>query len=147
RIYFYDSKPATDQLINPLDKSVLNLGNTRVHSDNTGLQQALELRPDFALRAGETVVHGGQVGPRALESVAETPRTLQAGDLIPNVEQRGVDLRIGLDIARLALRLVTGDSDFIPALKFACREGVRVYLDHMGHGVKRELKVLTDLVL
>ena len=73
---------------------------------------------------------------------------------MPNIEQKGVDLRIGLDIARLALRdmvdivvVVTGDSDLIPAFKFARREGVRVYLDHMGHGVKRELKVHTDLIL
>jgi hypothetical protein len=34
----------------------------------------------------------------------------------------------------------------IPAFKFARREGVRVYLDHMGHGVKRDLKVHTDLI-
>ncbi|MBN9305065.1 hypothetical protein [Devosia sp. 67-54] len=65
-----------------------------------------------------------------------------------------MDLRIGLDIARLSLRqlvrvlvVVTGDSDMIPAFKFARREGVRVYLDHMGHGVKRDLKAHTDLVL
>lgn len=69
-------------------------------------------------------------------------------------KQKGVDLRIGLDIARLALRqmvssivVVTGDSDLIPAFKFARREGCRVYLDHMGHGVKRELKVHADLIL
>ena len=73
---------------------------------------------------------------------------------MPNIEQKGVDLRIGLDIARLALRemvgtlvVVTGDSDFIPAFKFARREGVRVYLHHMGHNISRELKVHTDLIL
>jgi uncharacterized LabA/DUF88 family protein len=43
--------------------------------------------------------------------------------------------------------VVTGDSDLIPAFKFARREGCRVYLDHMGHGVKRELKVHADLIL
>jgi uncharacterized LabA/DUF88 family protein len=77
-----------------------------------------------------------------------------AEDLVPNVQQKGVDLRIGLDIARLSLRqlvevivVVTGDSDMIPAFKFARREGVRVYLDHLGHGVKRDLKAHTDLVI
>ena len=56
--------------------------------------------------------------------------TVKSGDLKPNIQQKGVDLRIGLDIAALALKhqveiivLVTGDSDFIPALKFARREG------------------------
>jgi uncharacterized LabA/DUF88 family protein len=74
--------------------------------------------------------------------------------MVPNIEQKGVDLRIGLDIARLALRemvsaivVVTGDSDLVPAFKFARREGCRVYLDHMGHSVRRELKVHADLIL
>jgi len=70
------------------------------------------------------------------------------------LNKRGVDLRIGLDIARLALRqmvsafvVVTGDSDLIPAFKFARREGCRVYLDYRGHGVKRALKVHADQIL
>jgi len=81
-------------------------------------------------------------------------RAIQANDLIPNIEQKGVDLRIGLDIARLSLGklvdiivVVTGDSDMVPAFKFARREGVRVYLDHLGHGVKRTLKAHVDVVL
>ena len=41
--------------------------------------------------------------------------------------------------------LVTADSDFIPAMKFARREGVQVTLVTMGHMlVKRELKVHAD---
>ena len=32
-------------------------------------------------------------------------------------------------------------------LRFARREGVRVYLDHMGHATRRELKVHADLVI
>lgn len=73
----------------------------------------------------------------------------------PSIEQKGVDLRIGLDLARLALRemvstvvVVTGDSDLVPAFKFARREGIRVYLDHLGFSAcKRALKVHVDLVL
>lgn len=42
---------------------------------------------------------------------------------------------------------MTGDSDVVPAFKFARREGVRVFLDHMGHGVRRDLKAHVDLVL
>jgi len=69
------------------------------------------------------------------------------------VQQKGVDLRIGLDIALLSLRqlassivVVTGDSDLIPAFKFARREGMRVYLDHLGGPVRRELKAHADIV-
>jgi uncharacterized LabA/DUF88 family protein len=70
------------------------------------------------------------------------------------MEQKGVDLRIGLDIATLSLRriadtavLVTGDSDLVPAMKFARREGLRVYLQSLGHYVRRELKAHADYLL
>ena len=63
-------------------------------------------------------------------------------------------MRIGLDIARLSLQklvninvVITGDSDTLSAFKFARREGIRVYLDHLGHGVWRELKAHADLIL
>jgi len=54
-----------------------------------------------------------------------------------------VDLRICLDI----IVVVTGDSDLVPAIRFARREGVRILLDHMGHGVRRDLKAHADEVL
>ena len=82
------------------------------------------------------------------------PRVLEPNDLIPNIEQKGVDLRIGLDIARLAptrsvqsVVTITGDSDLIPAFKFARREGIRMFLCHFNHGVKRELKAHADEVI
>ena len=113
----------------------------------TSLLNALELRPNFALRMGDTAVHGWTLGKGALQDIKRETRSLTASDLVPDIEQKGVDLRIGLDIARLALRelvgalvVVTGDSDFIPAFKFARREGVRVYLHHMGHNVKPPIK-------
>jgi uncharacterized LabA/DUF88 family protein len=154
RIYFYDAAPATGVLTNPIDGSQINLANTPVHAQCTALQQTLELQPDFALRLGEAAVHGWTIGRRAQSSLARAPRAPVAGDLVPNIEQKGVDLRIGLDIARLSLQrlvdvivLVTGDSDLVPAFKFARREGTRIVLDHMGHGVKRELRAHADLVI
>ena len=63
-------------------------------------------------------------------------------------------MRIGMDMARLALRdlvrqvvVVTGDSDFVPAFKFVRREGVRVILDLMGENGRVELKQNSDIVL
>lgn len=43
--------------------------------------------------------------------------------------------------------VVTGDSDLIPAFKFARREGLRVVLATLGHGVRRDLKAHADLVV
>ena len=64
-------------------------------------------------------------------------------------------MRIGMDMARLALRemvravvVVTGDSDFIPAFKFVRREGVKVVLDTLGHrGVRVDLKMHADIII
>jgi len=60
--------------------------------------------------------------------------------------QKGVDMRIGLDIASITLKkqadtmiLVTGDSDFVPAAKLARREGVEFLLDPLWQRVSDQL--------
>jgi len=154
RVYFYDAPPASGVVTNPIDGARTDLSSRPDYSANIGLQQALELQPNFALRMGECAVHGWELGPAARRNLGQAPHVLAANDLVPNIEQKGVDLRIGLDIARLAIRqlvdiivVITGDSDMVPAFKFARREGLRVYLDHMGHAVKRDLKAHVDIIL
>lgn len=80
--------------------------------------------------------------------------TVTSEDLLPNVQQKGVDMRVGLDIASLTLKrqveiivLVTGDSDFIPAMKFARREGAQLFLVALGHNVLDEMREHADLML
>lgn len=155
RAYFYDAPPASGILTNPIDGSPCDLAAHQNHSKNISLQQKIEMLPDFALRQGEASLHGWALGDMALRDIIKNgPRDLAARDFVPNIEQKGVDLRIGLDIARLSLQrlvdvivVITGDSDMIPAFKFARREGLRVYLDHMNHGVKRDLKAHADIIL
>jgi uncharacterized LabA/DUF88 family protein len=154
RIYFYDAQPASGTTVNPISGEKTNPGATKTHALNMALQQKLELRPNFALRLGEAAVHAWKWGSKAIKYLGAAPGAPTADDFVPNIEQKGVDLRIGLDIARLALGhivdvivVVTGDRDFVLAFKFARREAVRVYLEHMGHGVKRDLKAHADIVL
>lgn len=154
RNYFYHATPATGVLINPLDNSRIDLSNTLVHQQHERLISSLEMKPNFAVRLGETVTHEWRLGSSAMRSLMQAPRPVQSSDLVPNISQKGVDLRIGLDIARLALRdtvraivVVTGDSDMVPAFKFARREGVRVFLECLSHGVRRDLKAHVDIVL
>ena len=154
RIYFYDADPTTGILTNPIDGTTIDLAKSPTFGKHRGLLDQLELTPHFAVRRGELVVHGWKLGSSALRGMMKNPRPPTAKDMVPDLEQKGVDLRIGLDIARLALRemvdtvvVVTGDCDLVPAFKFARREGVRVFLDHMGHGVRRDLKAHADLVL
>ena len=154
RIYFYDAPPASGTMTNPMDGSKIELSTTDEYRNGESLLSKLEMRPNFALRKGETFTRGWKFGDRALRSMQTSPRLPQPRDFVPAIEQKGVDLRIGLDIARLALRdmvralvVVTGDSDLVPAFKFARREGVRVYLDHLGHSVRPELKAHADVIV
>lgn len=68
--------------------------------------------------------------------------------------QKGVDMRIGLDIASIALKqqadtmiLVTGDSDFVPATKLARREGVEFILDPLWQKVSDQLYEHVDGII
>ena len=92
--------------------------------------------------------------PAIAKELVAAPRPLVDTDFDLDLSQKGVDMRVGMDMARLALRelvrtviVVTGDSDFVPAFKFVRREGVKVILEPMGHNVTPELKHHADVVL
>jgi uncharacterized LabA/DUF88 family protein len=154
RIYYYDAPPPEGTERNPVDGSLVDFSNSPQKTQNKSLIDALELEPNFAVRRGTLVLHGWKLGKKATKALSQTARPITAKDVVPDIEQKGVDMRVGLDIAWLALKrivdvvvLVTGDSDFVPVMKFARKEGLRVYLAHLGHGVRRELRVHADLVL
>lgn len=61
---------------------------------------------------------------------------IQENDVYYELRQKGIDMKIGVDIASLALKgfvdkivLISGDSDFVPAAKLARREGIDFVLD------------------
>jgi uncharacterized LabA/DUF88 family protein len=154
RFYFYDAPPLQKVIQNPVDQFKIDLGRSQRAREAQSLQEGLEMLPNFAVRCGDTVLHGWKLGSAAVRDIQKNPRTPVAKDFVPDIKQKGVDLRIGLDLARLALRnmvaiivVVTGDSDLVPAFKFARREGIRVYLDHMGHSVSRDLRAHVDVIL
>lgn len=153
RIYWYDAPPLTGRERNLLSGERYDFGNHPQHGANLQLQAALAASPDVAVRKGEVVFRGWRLRHSTLVELASASRPLVGEDLVPNVEQKGVDLRIGLDIALLAIRrivhvvvLVSGDSDLVPAMKLARREGLRVYLDTMGRPVKHALLDHADFV-
>lgn len=152
RVYFYDARPLTSQAEHP-NGTVVDFAKTSVAKDNETLHTGLEKSPYVALRFGELVHQGWRIKGRVLRK-ASADTTFSVGDLEPNIQQKGVDMRIGLDIASLTLKkqvdiivLVTGDSDFIPAMKFARREGAQLYLVTMGHGVRSVVHQHADLVI
>ena len=82
--------------------------------------------------------------------------SLPASSLIDNhfepmLRQKGVDMRIGLDIASITLKrqadiiiLVSGDSDFVPAAKLARREGIQFILDPLWQSISPDLSEHID---
>jgi uncharacterized LabA/DUF88 family protein len=156
RIYYYDAYPAAQKMKLPVSKSAFNSGDSERYRESQRLFDQLVLKPNFALRMGQVGIaprHWKLKGKVAQELI-RAPRQLTDEDFIVDAQQKGVDMRIGMDMARLALRgavrqvvVVTGDSDFVPAFKFVRREGVRVILDMMGENGRVELKRNSDIVL
>jgi uncharacterized LabA/DUF88 family protein len=89
-----------------------------------------------------------------LKGIVAAWQELSGGDVFLGLRQKGVDMRIGLDIASMTLKhqvdtiiLVTGDSDFVPAAKLARREGVEFLLDPLWQRVSEELTEHVDGVV
>jgi uncharacterized LabA/DUF88 family protein len=153
RIYFYDSRPLTSSETKPLGGGLVDFGSSDTAARNKSLQAALCREPYFALRFGELHFEGWRLRGKLLKKKINKIE-IDASDIEPNIRQKGVDMRIGLDIASLTLKkhaqvivLVTGDSDFIPAMKFARREGAQLILVTLGHGIKDGLREHADLVI
>ncbi|WP_290341809.1 NYN domain-containing protein [Corynebacterium auris] len=76
---------------------------------------------------------------------------LTEADFSLDITQKGVDMRIGLDIASLAERglvnqiiIISGDSDFVPAAKHARRSGIDFILDPLWARVSASLNEHVD---
>lgn len=76
---------------------------------------------------------------------------IRESDFKFTAQQKGVDMKIGLDISSMSYKkqvnqiiLISGDSDFVPAAKLARREGIDFILDPLGHHIKDDLKEHID---
>ncbi len=84
----------------------------------------------FAVRRGELKFRGYM-----LKNIPVTPSSLKDTDFEASFEQKGVDMRIGLDMAIFSdnksvdiIALATNDTDCIAAMKHARRSGLQVAL-------------------
>lgn len=152
RIYCYHCRPYGETETHPLTQVPVDFSQTSTYKGMSKLLRDLELKDNVAFRAGELSFDGWMIQKRAAEKIAQTNRQLTKNDFVPDLKQKRVDMKIGLDVAWLAskaiverLVLVTADSDFVPAMKFARREGIQVVLVNMGHRLtKHDLLVHAD---
>lgn len=160
RIYYYDAEPLAGKQLIPLsggnrDGDTIDFATTPLYQTNMKILEALKKKSYFAIRLGEVHFRGWQLR-KSLINPKSTDRqiTVSQQNLQPDIHQKGVDMRIGLDIASLSLKnqvdiiaLVSGDSDFIPALKFARREGKQVFMYTLGHAIRPEIIGHTDMLV
>lgn len=154
RIYYYDSLPLETSHKQPLNGGIVRFGDNPVAARSRQLFDQLSQQPFTALRLGELSFDGWRISDKSLNRVDTSEITVSNTDLLPQISQKGVDMRIGMDIAALTLKrhvqiivLVSGDSDFVPAMKFARREGALVFLVPLGQKVKTSMLEHSDLTL
>lgn len=141
RIFYYDCPPSEKVVYHPLTQKSVNLGKTDDFRWMTQFHRELIKRRKVALRRGENLESqsGFQLRPPALKKLMRgdiTLADLSEADFRLDITQKGVDMRIGLDIAALAAQgqvtqiiMISGDSDFVPAAKHARRAGIDFVLD------------------
>lgn len=159
RIFFYDCKPIKEVLTNPIDNSSLNLSESNSLLNNESLQGGLNEKHYFALRFGvlqlankDNPWNQWQVKNKKISELKD--RNIQASDLTPKITQKGVDMRMGLDIASITSKklctkivLLSGDTDMIPAMKFARKEGVHVILHVLSKWVHNAMATHADIIV
>lgn len=154
RIYCYHCEPFGQKVTHPLTGALIDYSATPTYKHNLKLIADLRMSENVAYRSGELSFQGWILNKWAVRNIAKTGRAIVANDFRADLTQKGVDMKIGLDVAWLASRgiveriiLVTADSDFIAPMKFARREGVQIVLVTLGHkAIKRELKEHADIL-
>lgn len=151
RIFYYDCPPIKKQIYHPLTQRTIDFSKTDQYEWMTQFLDELKQYRKVALRLGTIDENNSTytIKYQPLKKLCAGTITLEdltEFDFEPDIKQKGVDMKIGLDIASLAYKkqvdqivLIAGDSDFVPAAKLARREGIDFVLDPMGAPIKDQL--------
>jgi len=159
RIFYYDCPPLDRSVFHPLLQRNKSMKKEPLYQFMMSFQDALRSKRKVALRLGRLSENG--IGYNlTLDAVKKllckkiTIDDLSEADFILATKQKGVDMRIGLDIASMAYKkqvtkiiLIAGDSDFVPAAKLARREGIDFVLDPMGANINPDLNEHIDGIM
>ncbi|MDE0049655.1 MAG: NYN domain-containing protein [Rhodospirillales bacterium] len=152
RTFYYDARPYAGKAHTPVGNRPIDYARTSQALFRERLFKRLHGQPNLAVRLGEV-----RKDPSRSWILREGPQKavlkgriaigdLSDADFTPALRQKGVDMRIGLDIASITLKrqadviiLVSGDADFVPAAKLARREGVKFILDPLWQDIPADL--------
>lgn len=159
RVFYYDAKPYGDKLPFPLSGAPAPAERARrdIIQTNLDVIKNLKDRPFFAVRLGDTEFRGWKVKRKIFDNAKKSGAAsveITSKSLSPDIRQKGVDARLGLDIATLSLKqfvdiivLVTGDADFASPMAFARKEGRQVLLATLGQSVQDKLRNSADVCI
>lgn len=151
RIFYYDCPPVQSVVYHPLLKRNVEFGKLETYRWTLDFFDELKKKRKMALRMGrlsEVKAHYS-LNPDKVKKLCAGSlgvRDLEERDFSVSFSQKGVDMRLGIDVSSLAYEgivdqiiLVAGDSDFVPAAKMARRKGVDFILDPMGNDIADDL--------
>lgn len=151
RIFYYDCAPSKKRIYHPFLKQQVDLGKTDLFEWTTTFLNELKKKRKFAIRLGKLAEEQAHytIRPEVVKKLCNGKLNftdLQEKDFCLEIDQKGVDMKIGLDIASMAYKqqvdqivLISGDSDFVSAEKLARREGIDFILDPLGAAIKPDL--------
>ena len=151
RVFYYDCPPMDKKIYHPFLKKEIDYGKTEDYKWATEFFKELTHKRKFALRLGRLAEEQAHfnIRPAVTKKLLNGSKKfdeLTEKDFALQVTQKGVDMRIGVDISSLAFKkqvdriiLISGDSDFVPAAKQARREGIDFILDPMRSVIKEDL--------
>lgn len=151
RIFYYDCPPMNKKLYHPLLKTQIDYSKSDLHTWMTLFLDSMKKRRKVAIRLGVLADEQAHFSLRydSLKKLCSGKllvEDLEEKDFELKVDQKGVDMKIGLDIASMAYKgqvnqiiLISGDSDFVPTAKLARREGIDFILDPMWNPIKPNL--------
>jgi len=133
RVFYYDCPPLETNIFHPLTARTVNLKKSETFVWTNAFFAALIKKRKFALRLGRLSATGNEYrlnldAVKRLCAKKISVDELTEKDFTITTRQKGVDMRIGIDIVHLAYKrlvtqiiLIAGDSDFVPAIKLARR--------------------------
>ena len=150
RVFVYDCPPLNKKAHYPVSKKSVDFGKSTDAVFRTAFHSELVTMRKVALRLGRLSDHTSwRIHPNAVKDLLSGKRIisdLTDHDFLYEVRQKGVDIRIGIDVCSLTLKrqvdqivLISGDADFVPAGKLARREGVDFVLDPMWSNIGLDL--------
>jgi uncharacterized LabA/DUF88 family protein len=160
RIYFYHAEPFDGIVKLPVSRSDFDFKTTPEYSKKKDFLKKLSLKDYVAIRRGKTIFTKWELNNEIIDKFRTDPTyVVTDDDYTANIQQKGVDIKIGLDVAWISehneigkLILVTADSDFVPAMKFARREGVQIvvgqykpYTAFLSHDFREHTDVIRNV--